>query len=538
MITRIHRPVLNWCLKNPAVAGSASVAALCMTLGLYLGGFTPFVMQQKLDWEFLYVYIEYPKGTPTPIIENATERLEAALHEIDPGNQPDGKPLFRIVYRGLGHTTRLDNRRGDVYVEFDRDRVFTAGYPTSNDLIARWREAAGEFPGADQVVFWGLNNAPGGRPIELSLLSSDVEQLDSLAEAIKQQISTYTGVHDITDSRGPGKWELQMRMKPDAEATGIRVQDLARTVRGAYFGAEAMRLQRGRHEVKVMVHYPRSQQRSLASLNEMRLQTDTGGETPLPELAEVKVERGHSQILRIDQQRAVTIRADVDEDLANAREVVGDLQQNFLPDLLGSHPGVQARWEGQQEETRESVGSLFIGFVVAVFGMFALLTLKFRSYVQPLMILAVIPFGFTGAVWGHWLLDQPITLFSLFGAVTLSGILVNDSIVLIDFINRRRADGGDLHEVLLDSTRDRFRAVLLTSLTTIAALLPILFQRNTQAQVLIPMAISLAFGLAVSTVWILVLVPTMYQSCEKLRPWSASAAETPTAVPAPLGGEG
>jgi multidrug efflux pump subunit AcrB len=271
-----------------------------------------------------------------------------------------------------------------------------------------------------------------------------------------------------------------------------------------------MRLQRGRHEVKLMVRYPKHQRRSLHQLEELHIRTADGGEVPLKEVADVSVERGFADILRIDQNRAVTITADVDEDQANAMELIADLRGEFLAELLETHPRVTARWEGQQEETRESFGSLLVGFLLALGGMYVLLTLEFRSYIQPLIILAVIPFGFVGAIGGHLLFDQSLTIFSLFGIVTLSGIVANDSIVLIDFINRRLDQGDSLDEALLRSGRRRFRPVVLTSITTVAALLPLLLERNTQAQVLIPMAISITFGLALATVWILYLVPTLY----------------------------
>ena len=509
-IDRVYTPAFRWSLANPAMVFSGSFCALLLTAGLYAGGFTPFVFNQQLDWEFVYTYIDYPKGTPPETIGAATLRLEKAFREIEREElQSRDESLVKTFYRGVGYTTQLDNMRGEVYAEFDPDRIFRE--KSSREVIGRWREKAGEFPGAERVVFWGINNAPGGKPIELSLLAGDISQMDSVAERIKDQLAGYTGVYDIHDSRGPGKWELQLKLKPEAEALGIRLDDVARTVRAAFYGDEVMRLQRGRHEVKLMVRYPKEERRSLHQLDEVRIRTRDGDEIPLPVLADVTVKRGYSSINRIDQQRAVTITADVDEQQANAPAIIRDLREGFLADLLPRHPAVQARWEGQQEQTRQSFGSLMIGFTVAVFGMFALLTLEFRSYLQPLIILAVIPFGFVGAVLGHLLLGQPLTLFSLFGVVTLSGIVANDSIVLIDFINRRLAEGTPLQEALLESGRRRFRPVMITSVTTVAALLPILLERDTQAQVLIPMAISISFGLIVSTIWILFLVPAMYR---------------------------
>ena len=509
-IERAYTPALRWSLANPAIVFSSSLSTLLITAGLYVGGFTPFVFQQQLDWEFVYMYIEYPKGTPTEIIGAATLRLETTLREIEQEElQSDKGSLVKTFFRSVGYTNQLDNMRGEVYAEFDRNRIYHE--KSSREVIARWRDRAGEFPGAERVVFWGINVAPGGRPIELSLLASDIDQLEAVTEELKQQLATYTGVVDVHDSRGVGKWELQMKLKPAAETLGIRLEDLARTVRAAFYGEEVMRLQRGRHEVKLMVRYPPEERRSLHQLDEIHIRTTEGAEVPLPVLADVTVKRGYSNIQRIDQQRAVTITANVVDQRANAPNIIRDLRDGFLADLLRRNPQVQARWEGQQEETRRSFGSLVIGFALALFGMYALLTLEFKSFLQPLIILAVIPFGFVGAVLGHLLLGQSLTLFSLFGVVTLAGIVANDSIVLVDFINRRLAEGTPLNEALLESGRRRFRPVMLTSVTTVAALLPILLERNTQAQVIIPMAISISFGLIVSTIWILFLVPSIYR---------------------------
>ena len=511
-IRHVYSPALRWTLGHPAILLAGSASALLVTAGLYQGGQTPFVFQQELDWEFVYTFIEYPKGTPTATIDEATRRLEKTFREIESeelqasdGNQ---RSLVKTRFRSVGFANQLDNMRGEIYIGFEPGQIFAE--KSSRDVIGKWRERAGEFPGAERVVFWGINNAAGGRAIELDLLGSDIDELESVADSIKQKLVTYDGVYDIRDSRGPGKWEMQLKLKPGAESLGIQLDQLARTVRGAFYGIEAMRLQRGRHEVKLMVRYPRHQRRSLQQLDELRIRTADGSEVPLKELADVTVERGYDDILRIDQHRAVTITADVDQDAANAVRVIADLGSEFLPELVETHPRVSVRWEGQQRETRESFGSLMVGFLLALCGMFALLTLEFRSYFQPLIILAVIPFGLVGAVGGHWLMDQPLTMYSIFGVVTLSGIVANDSIVLIDFINRRMATGSSLEESLLTAGQRRFRPVVLTSITTVAALLPLLLERNTQAQVLIPMAISISFGLIVATVWILFLVPVLY----------------------------
>ena len=512
IIERIYLPVVRWCLARPAVAISLSIGLVCLTIGLYHGGFTRFVLEKKLNYAFLYTTVEYPKGTPAHVIDQATQSLEAALHRVDPGTGPDGEQLYSLIYRGVGYTSRLEAHRGDITVQLNPELAFRPEFLTSQQIISKWRDETEELPGAQRVMFWGLNSGRGGRPIELSFLASDVDQLETVATAVKERLATYAGVHDIIDSRGPGKWELQLKLKPESLATGVSLSAVASTVRAAYYGDEAMRLQRGPHEVRLMVRYPPHERHGLATLDEIHIRLPDGREVPLPEIADISVKRGYSRILRIDQQRAVTIQADVDQETANAHEIIADLRAEFLPDLLSQNSGVMTRWDGQQKETRESVSSLLIGFAVAVFGIFGLLTLKFQSTIQPFLILVIIPFGFTGAICAHCLFGEPITLFSLLGMVTLSGILVNDSIVLVDFIDRRRESGVPLEDALIDAGRSRFRPVILTSLTTIAALLPLLFERNTQAQNLIPMGLSIAGGLSLATVWVLIFVPVLYRA--------------------------
>ena len=271
-----------------------------------------------------------------------------------------------------------------------------------------------------------------------------------------------------------------------------------------------MRLQRGRHEVKLMVRFPKAERESLASLDDIRIDIGDGYQRPLTELAEIEVNRGYAEVNRLDQRRSITISADVDSNIANASQIVGELQRKFVPQLLEKYPNLQVRWEGQQEQTIESMQSLFLGLIIALLAMFALLTLEFKSYLQPVIVMAVIPFGIIGALWGHAAMGLPLTLFSVMGLVALTGVVVNDSIVLVDFINHKLKDGMPLDVAVAEAGVRRFRPVLLTSLTTIGGLLPILLETSLQAQLLIPMANSLCFGLMLSTVLVLLLVPVFY----------------------------
>ncbi|MFP6750456.1 MAG: efflux RND transporter permease subunit, partial [Pirellulaceae bacterium] len=353
---------------------------------------------------------------------------------------------------------------------------------------------------------------PGGRPIEFKLLvpRGHMEELEAARDFCKAELAREQGVFDIGDDMYLGKPEYQFSIKNRALAMGITARDLADTIRGSYYGEEVMRLQRGRHEVKLMVRYPEAQRRSLSDLNRVRVRAGDGIERPLIELADIREEIKYAEINRVDRMRSVTITADMDEAIGNAAASVGRFRRNVVPVMQQRFPHVMVRWEGQQEQTVESVRSLLIGFMIAMMAIFVVLTVEFRSYFQPLLIMAIIPFGLIGAVWGHAVMGFNISLMSMCGIVALTGVVINDSIVLVDFINRRVRSGIPLKQSLIDAGRHRFRPVLLTSLTTVAGLFPLLLESSFQAQLLKPMATAITFGLIMGTFLILFLIPTFY----------------------------
>ena len=302
-----------------------------------------------------------------------------------------------------------------------------------------------------------------------------------------------------------------------------------------------MRLQRGRHEVKLMVRYPDDERRSLANFDQIRVRGTDGAEYPITELADIEITRSASEINSVDQLRSITVKSDLNEQVegANAKEIVEDLKTSFMPELFKKYPGVRVRWEGQEAESQDSITSLMIGLALAMIGMYILLTIQFTSYLQPILIMLIIPFGCIGAIAGHFWLGLPVTMFSLFGLVALTGVVVNDSIVLIDFINHRMIDGMPLHDAIIDAGRRRFRPVLLTSVTTVAGLTPILMETSLQAQFLIPMAASLSFGIMMSTVLVLILVPSFYCILDILfkigpRPEESAAERLETSIANPV----
>lgn len=525
LIQRTYLPTLDFCLRNKATVFAGCFAVMLLTAGMVGSGLTPFVLFPKLDSRNIEASVVFPDGTPEKFAKDATKALEQAILEVNEQEfQTSGQRLIDAVYRNVGTLASADQlgptgtssggHVGSVQVALvpveDRDVI-------SQEVIRRWREKVGDIAGADIVRYSEASMGPGGTPIEFQLLSdkNDFGELEKAVEVCKNKLREYDGVLDIEDDSRPGKWELQIRLKESAKALGISLDDVARTVRSAFYGEEVMRLQRGRHEVKLMVRYPEAERRSIKNFENIRIRGNDGVERPVTELAEIQFERGYSEINRVNQLRSITVSADVDENKANAQVITAELKGEFMASLQEQFPTVYVRWEGQQQQTAESVSSLFRGLVIALLAMFVLLTLEFRSYLQPAIIMAIIPFGAVGAIIGHLVMQLEVTLFSLFGLVALTGVVVNDSIVLVDFINHRRKE-MPIRDALLEAGRRRFRPVILTSLTTIAGLIPMLLETSFQAQILIPMATSLCFGLLFATMLILVLVPVFFDVYAKL----------------------
>ena len=522
-VKHVYAPALEVALDNRLSVLAGAACILLVALGIVRSGITPFLLFPKIDANRLVAKVVFPDGTPAGITEEATGRLEQAAFAASRQLSPEGTPIVELVHRAVGQVAaqgeigpdaRMSGSHvGAVAVELvDGERRSV----TSEQFISEWRRLAGDFAGTESLVFGTENIGPGGKTIEFKLLAAaepeSVRQLEAAVEKCKDWLAQYPGVIDIDDDSRPGKWEYQIKVKPKAEAMGVSLAELAGTIRAAFYGEEVMRLQRGRHEVKLMVRYPQAERRTLATLDEIRVMGPDGVRRPIRELADITVERGYSEINRLGQKRSITVTADIDvaKSSLTSSQVIADMEQRLMPSFKDEFPLVRVRWEGQREQSNESLRSLGVGFVVALFAMFVLLTMEFKSYFQPFLILAAIPFGIAGAVFGHALMGMPLTLFSMFGLVALAGVVVNDSICLIDFINLRVREGHPLRAALREAGCLRFRPVMLTSITTIGGLLPLLLEKSFQAQFLVPMATAMAFGLMMTTLLVLILVPVMY----------------------------
>ena len=513
-IVRVYMPVLKRAMAWRLVVAASALAILMLMFGLLLGGHLEFELFPDRDTDTILARLTMPQGTPLAQTATATARLEAAAQELDNHFRPadpeyDGvvKQIMTVVGINSDFEPEVGSHVGEVTVEL----LAAEQRGISSTLLAdTWRDLSGDVPDALELIFMSEDIFPVGNPIEVRLMGDDFTAMREAAMRLEAELATYPGVLDISNDFRPGKMEIQLALKPAGRVLGITLADLAGQVNQGFYGAEALRLQRGRDDVKVVIRYPEAERRSLGDLDNIRIRTPNGSEVPFGEVATATLRRGFAVIKRTDRQRALTITADVDSTKANAEKILAALDEDFLPRLLADYENMRYSFEGQHKETQRSVGSLFRGFIIAMLLVYTILAVIFRSYAQPLVVMSVIPFGFIGAVIGHLIMGHVLSLISLFGLVALSGVLVNDSLVLVDFINRARRQGIPLFEAVLAGGQQRFRAIILTSVTTVAGLSPILFEKSVQAQFLIPMAISMSFGLMGATILVLVLVPALY----------------------------
>jgi multidrug efflux pump subunit AcrB len=401
--------------------------------------------------------------------------------------------------------------RGDLAAQLFVEIPMTQERPYSmTEIAAMWRDRVGEIPGIRDLKFQGENGFDSGDPINLRLSGANYEALESAAEELEAELSSFAGIFDISNSAFAGGDEIRLKIKPEAEALGLTQSSLGRQVRQAFYGEEAQRIQRGRDDLRVMVRYPADERRSIINLENMRIRTPSGDEVPFASVAEIEIGKGYSRISRLNRERAVTITADLDSDLVAPQEIIRNLSESFIPDLLARYPGISYGLEGASKDERKLISELWLALVAALFMIYALIAIPLRSYSQPLLIMSVIPFGAIGAIAGHVVMGKAISMFSLFGLFALAGVVVNDSLIMVDFINKARAKGVAVRQAVIESGTQRFRAIILTSFTTAAGLLPILFETSSQAQYVIPTVISISFGIVFATVITLLLVPSLY----------------------------
>ena len=508
--------LLNFCLKWRYVTVAFGLMMMFITIGIWQAGWLKFTFMPKIEGDTLQCQITMPTGTPVDktyeVVQYYENSIQKVLDKLDEARPEDAPSLFEhsvaVVGAHFGQNTSGDSggHLAQIWVQVldaeERDM-------TSGELINLWRKDAGVLPQLESINFASeLRGA--GNAIEVHLSMEDQDQLLAAAETLKERLKEYPGVFDITDSFLPGKQEMQLKLKPAASMLGLTLNDLARQVRHAFYGAEALRMQRDKDEVKVLVLYPESERRSLANAEDMRIRTPAGVEVPFSEVAEIEMKQGYTIIQRAQRQRVIKVIADVNEQISNADRVRRALNYGYLPYLKTQYPGLRYTMEGEGREQQEGLQDIAKGYIFAVLGIYALLAIPFRSFSQPFVVMMAIPFGIIGAFVGHLIMGYNLSFMSLMGIVGLSGVVVNDSLILVHRSNKFREAGLKALDAVAEAGQMRFRAIILTSLTTFGGLIPILLEKSFQAKFMIPMAISLGFGVLFATGITLILIPCLY----------------------------
>ena len=511
--SNIYEPFLGQALKYRYLTLSVFIALIFITIGIVRGPYMGFTLFPNVPSERATASLTMEEGTPYEVTARAIDRISAAGKTLQ---DKYGKDVIEHIITSSGGQGVARARGGGGIGQPNRGEVLLElspaenreGAPDTRALTSEWRKAIGNIPGA-RTLTYRASIFGGGNPIEVQLLSPNPKDLATATTSIRKQLAALPGVFDVGDSLDRARDELQLRLLPAALHYGLTTTDLGRQVRQAYFGEEIQRLQRGRDDVRVRLRLPRADRQNLAKLKSLRIRTEDGTTIPLSAVAQVIPEKSQATILRIDRRRASTIDGDYDKKNTDAAALFADLD-TIVQEVTSQYPGMGFSFEGEAKEARDSGKAQRLGVYLLIFGLFTLLAIPFKSYIQPLIVMSAIPFGAVGAVAGHLILGMNLTILSIFGMLALAGVVVNDSLVLVDFINRRKREGIPAIEAIRTAGAKRFRPILLTSITTFAGLAPLIFETSTQAQFLIPMAVSLGFGILFATTITLILIPTLY----------------------------
>ncbi|MCB9791372.1 MAG: efflux RND transporter permease subunit [Alphaproteobacteria bacterium] len=497
----------------------AATALFFVSVGLVAGGVVPFSFFPKLEADVVTASVRLPYGAPIEQTRELAEVLERTAQEalVDAG----GAQIMRGMYTRVGEGPAAGFNMRETGSHLLTVELNLVPYEDrdigSEALAAIWREKIPELRGVEALKI-GSSGGPGaGAAVDVQLSHSDTEVLAEASTELAGVLRSYSDLTNIENSYTSGKPQLDYKALPAADTLGLGPTDVGQQIRASFFGAEALREQRGRDEVKVMVRLPKEQRSSEYDLEQLRLRTAQGGFVPLSYVADLERGRAPTAINRESGDRIVNVSAELAQGVKSEQQVLNALKGTHLPALKAKYPGLKVDFAGQQREQAETFASLGRNYVLALFVIFALLAVPFKSYVQPLVIMSAIPFGLVGAIWGHLLMGYSLSIISMFGIIALSGVVVNDSLVLIDAANGFRAEGMRPSEAILAAAQRRIRPILLTSLTTFFGLLPMIFETSLQARFLIPMAISLGFGVLFATVIVLLLVPALYLMVEDLR---------------------
>ncbi|MBN2495251.1 MAG: efflux RND transporter permease subunit [Deltaproteobacteria bacterium] len=518
-VDRVYLPIIRWCIGQRWINLALCIAVFLLSVGLVAGGRVKNIDFPKEESDWVTAEARLPFGVAVEETRQVMDRMVQAAKQVIAANGGDRISLgiFSMVGVTFGRHRRTQNTGGHVtsvhvtLVETDERDI------SSVEFASQWRRAVGEIPGIESLSFDSTTGRTT-KPIDIELAHRDMRELEAASRDLAAQLAGFQGLKDIDNGIELGKSQLDFTLTAEGLAAGLSSSDVASQVRSAFYGAEAFRQQRGRHELKVMVRLPRGERETLHSVDELRIRTAGGGEMPLRLAARVAPGRSYTSIVRTDGKRTLRVQADVEEGRANAQEVMRAVFGRIVPELVAAHPGLSLASAGRQKDIREFYDFMFFGFAVALLVMFTLMAVPLRSYAQPLfVVMAAIPFGFTGAVLGHLVMGMHLSMISIMGIVALSGVVVNDSLVYVSAANRFRRQGLSPEQAARAACKQRFRPITLTSLTTFAGLAPMIFETSVQARLMIPMAVSLGFGIIFSTSIVLLLVPGLFVMVEHAR---------------------
>ena len=528
----LHR-ALEFATEQPAVILASIIGLFFFTVSLLPAGVVPTTFADVVEGDFVSATIEMPDGTTAQRthevaleLEQTGQRVIARLSEEQGQELLTGVAITvgqgpRVEGGGLNPAPTLNPQANIATVEFKLVSAQERDISTIAVMQA-WRDEVGVVPHARGVAFSG-EVIDLGAPVEAVLSHPDPDRLGEIADVVVDGLRSVGGVFDVRSDHAPGVRELQLSLRAEARTLGFTLEGLARQMRSAFFGAEALRLQRGAEEVRVYVRLPQDERDAIADIEAIIVQAPSGERVPLTHVAALSMGTSPPTIRRKDGQRVVTVTADVDESVITGGEANAVLEDSILAELTAANPELTYSFGGEQQQQLESLDSLYRGFMLAMLVIFALLAIALASYGRPFIVMAIVPFGLIGVILGHLVLGVAVSAASFLGFFGLSGVVVNDSLVMIDFIDERLKAGDSPREAIIEGAKGRFRPILLTSLTTFLGFTPLILERAIQAQFLVPFAASLGVGILVTTALLMVLIPALMSIYLGLKARTATA---------------
>ena len=515
MRDKVYGPYLKFFLQNKVLGFAIPLAMLIATIGSMNGGIIGVTFFPSIASDRVSITLRMPQGTNEALTDSLITIIEEAAWEVAKDftkRQEDNKEAVENIIKTIGPGTANASLRINLLPGEERN------FP-SFEFATAVNDKVGPIYGAESVEFGSGGNF-GGKPVSVSLMSNNIEELKGAKQILKNSLTGNTLLKDVADNDPEGIKEIEIRLKDNAYPLGFTLSDVISQVRSGFFGLQVQRFQRRRDEIRVWVRYKREERSSISNLDKMRIVSPTGQRVPLSEIASYEIARGEISINHLDGRREIRVDADLKNPKDSAPEIMTNIKDELLPVIQAQYPSVTASFEGQNREAGKASGSASLVLPIVIFMIFVIITFTFRSFSQPLMLILMVPFSLIGVAWGHWFHGYPINMLSFLGIIALVGIVVNDGLVLIGKFNGFLKEGYKFNDALYEAGKSRFRAIFLTSLTTIAGLTPLIFEKSRQAQFLIPMAIAIAYGIALATVLTLVMLPLMLSLGNSIKVYS------------------